>query len=212
MGITEYLVTYITQFIAAGGYPTVAFLMVLESMVFPVPSEAVMPFAGFLVSTHVFNFWYALLASIIGSIIGSLISYYIGAWGGRFALKKWGKYLLLNEHHLEVTERFFQKHGESAIFISRFIPIIRHLISIPVGIGKMNIFKFSLFTIAGAGLWNAFLIYVGMLLGRNWTKLEHYTKIMDVLVLIVLLVGIGYWIYKIIKKKKNKESIQDVEK
>lgn len=200
MGITQYLVDLITQFISAGGYPTVVLLMTLESMVFPVPSEAVMPFAGFLVSTHVFSFWSALLASIIGSIIGSLISYYLGAYGGPPALKRWGKYLLLNEHHLEVTEKFFQTKGEKAIFISRFIPVVRHLISIPAGIGKMNIFKFSLYTILGAGMWNAFLLYIGMMLGRNWGKLEHYTKIIDVLVIIVILAGIVYWIYK---RKKN---------
>jgi len=200
MGITEYLVGLITQFITAGGYSTIIFLMTLESMVFPVPSEAVMPFVGFLVSIHVFSFWYALLVSVIGSVIGSLISYYIGVYGGRTVLKKWGKYLLLNEHHLDVTENFFNQRGESTIFFSRFIPIIRHFISIPAGIGKMSISKFLIFTILGAGMWNAFLIYVGMVLGRNWQNLEHYSKVFDVLVIIILIIGIGYWVYK--KRKK----------
>ena len=205
MGITEYLVGLITQFIAAGGYSTVVFLMALESMIAPVPSEAVMPFVGFLVSTRVFIFWPALLASIVGSVAGSIISYYIGAYGGRPALKKWGSYLLLNEHHLDSTEKFFKNHGEKAIFISRFIPVVRHLISIPAGMGKMNIFTFSLYTTIGAGMWNAFLLYVGMALGSNWGKLEHYTKILDVFVIAAIFAGIGYLIYK--RKNGNKKIV-----
>ena len=199
MGITEGLIIYITQFIATGGYGTVVLLMAMESMVLPVPSEAVMPFVGFSVSSGVFNFWPALLVATIGSIIGSLVSYHIGAYGGRPIIKKWGRYLLLNEEHLLITEKFFQKYGEAAIFISRFIPVIRHLISIPAGIGKMNLFKFSLYTVVGAGLWNAFLIYVGIILGENWTKIEHYTKFIDTFVIIAILFAFAYWLYKIRK-------------
>ncbi len=196
MGIIEYLLITITQFIADGGYPAVFFLMILESMVFPIPSEAVMPFVGFSVSINVFNFLGALLASTAGSLIGSLLSYHIGAYGGRPAIKKWGRYLLLNEEHLFSAEKFFQKHGESAVFISRFVPVVRHFISIPAGIGKMNIFKFSFYTVIGAGLWNAFLIYFGMVLGENWIKFGQYTKFLDILVFTFVFFGIAYWLHK----------------
>ncbi len=203
MGITEFLIVYIVKFIDAFGYPVIVFLMTLESMVFPVPSEAVLPFVGFSISVGGLNFWWSVLAATLGSIIGSIISYYLGVYGGRYALKKWGKYLLLNEHHLELTENFFKKRGEGAIFICRFIPIVRHFISIPAGMGKMNIWKFLIFTIAGASMWNAFLIYVGILLGDNWSRLENYTGIIDIVVLLALVLLIIYFINKARKKKKN---------
>ena len=186
MGITELLIGYITHFIAIGGYPMVLLLMLLESMVFPVPSEAVMPFAGFLVVNGSFSLWTVLLVSTIGSLIGSLLSYAIGAYGGRLALEKWGKYLLLNHHHLESTEAFFQKYGERTIFISRFIPIVRHLISVPAGIGRMNLLKFSLYTVLGAALWNGFLLYVGTVLGRNWGVLSTYMHYVDIVAIVCI--------------------------
>ena len=152
MGITEHLVTYITQCIAAGGYPVVGLLMMLESMVFPVPSEAVMPFAGFLVTDGTFSFWAVVLVSTLGSLIGSLLSYAIGRYGGRVFLQTWGKYFLLNEHHLDATDTFFKGHGAPTIFIARFVPVVRHLISIPAGIARMNLTTFSLYTVLGACL------------------------------------------------------------
>lgn len=196
MGITESVVHYITRFIESGGYPSIVILMTLESMIAPLPSEAVMPFAGFLVSSGKFSFWPMIFFSTLGSIIGSLLSYYLGAYGGRLIVEKWGKYLLLNIHHLEMTENFFRKYGEKAIFISRFIPIVRHLISIPAGVGRMRIGKFILYTAVGAGIWNGFLTYLGLRLGDKWTSLEHYTKYGDAIILILLLTAIAYFIYK----------------
>ena len=204
MGITEFLIEYIVAFISWGGYGTVIILMMLESMIFPVPSEAVLPFVGFSVIGGHLNFWLSVLAAIIGSMIGSIISYYIGFYGGRYALKKWGKYLLLNEHHLEITENFFKKRGDGAIFICRFIPIVRHLISIPAGMGKMNMLKFIVFTFFGAGLWNTFLIYIGTLLGDNWSRLEKYTGVMDIIVLTILVLIIFYFIYRSKRKRCDK--------
>ena len=157
-------------------------------MVAPVPSEAVMPFAGFLWFDHKFTFWGLAFSSTLGSIIGSLISYYVGAFGGRPLVKKFGKYLLLNEHHLDQTQRFFAKYGDKTIFISRFIPVIRHLISLPAGVGRMNLAKFSLYTVIGAGIWNSFLAYLGYYLGSRWEEIRKYSEILDI-VIIVLIVG-----------------------
>ena len=160
--IAEFLIAYITAIIHKIGYFGIFILMVLESMIAPVPSEAVMPFAGFLVYSGKFNLFLTILASSIGSIIGSLLSYYIGFYGGRPFVMKLGRYLFLEEAQLDFTINFFKKYGAITIFISRFIPVVRHLISIPAGVGRMGIKKFVFYTLAGATLWNSFLIYVGM--------------------------------------------------
>ena len=171
--------------------------MVLESMVFPVPSEAVMPFAGFLIVTNQFTFNGVIIASTLGSIVGSLISYAIGLYGGKPFIRRFGKYLLLDVHDLEMTERFFGKRGEITIFISRFIPIVRHLISIPAGLGKMNIWKFIIYTILGAGMWNAFLTFVGIKLKENWKEVMTYSHTIDIVVVAILGLAFLYYVYKI---------------
>ncbi|OGC92896.1 MAG: hypothetical protein A2W25_10110 [candidate division Zixibacteria bacterium RBG_16_53_22] len=206
MGITEFLVEHFTAWIEAGGYFGVAVLMTLESMVAPVPSEAVMPFAGFLIFEGKFTYTGVIFFSTLGSIIGSLISYYAGAWGGRPFVKRYGRYLLLDEHHLDTTERFFAKHGDKTIFICRFIPVVRHLISIPAGVGRMNLAKFCIYTVVGAGLWNAFLTYVGYRLKENWTVVRKYSEIVDIIVLAILVIIAAYFIihlYRYRKQAKN---------
>ena len=203
MSITEVLIEHFTEWIATGGYFGVFILMTLESMVAPVPSEAVMPFAGFLVFEKKFSFTGVIFFSTLGSIFGSLISYYAGAWGGRPFVKRFGRYLLLDIHHLELTEKFFSKYGDKAIFVSRFIPVVRHLISIPAGVGRMNVIKFSIYTIIGAGIWNAFLAYVGYYLKDNWLTVRKYGEIADIVVLI-LIVGIAaFFLYKYLKHRKK---------
>lgn len=200
MGLTQFLAEYITNFINALGYPSVFLLMVAESMVLPIPSEAVMPFAGFLIASGDFSFWGVIFWSTLGSLIGSLISYFIGQWGGRAIILKWGKYLLLNETDLVKTEKFFQEKGELAIFISRFIPVVRHLISLPAGVAKMDLFKFSLYTVIGAGLWNAFLATVGFYLKQGWPQIIKYAEIIDVIVLAAIIFGLAYFIKKHLAK------------
>lgn len=206
MGITEWIAFHAVAFIAATSYPGIFLLMVLESMVFPIPSEAVMPFAGFGIFDGKFTFTGVIIASTLGSIVGSLASYIMGYYGGKPFIKKFGKYLLLDTHDLEITERFFSKRGELTIFISRFIPVIRHMISIPAGLGKMNIWKFIVYTMLGAGLWNAFLTYVGYKLKENWTEVMKYSHAIDIVVVLVLGLAFLYYLYKIyinLTKKKT---------
>ena len=198
--IAEYLVGYIMNLISLGGYPIVFLLMTLESMVAPVPSEAVMPFTGFLIYEGKMSWELVILASTLGSIAGSLISYYIGAIGGKPVIQRYGKYLLLNMHDLELTEKFFNKHGGITIFISRFIPVVRHLISIPAGIGRMNIWRFSIYTIIGAGLWNTFLTYAGYYLKTRWEEILQYAQILDVIVIAAFILAIAFFVYKHKKK------------
>lgn len=203
MGISEFLAEYITNFIETSGYISVYILMIMESMVFPVPSEAVMPFAGFLIAQKEFTFSGVVVVSTLGSITGSLASYYIGMYGGKPFINRYGKYFLLNNEHLVTTEIFFKNHGQKTIFISRFIPIIRHLISLPAGISRMNVLKFSLYTIIGAGMWNAFLAIIGYKLRQNWDAVMKYSEVLDIFVLTLGVCGVAFFIYKHVRNKRS---------
>jgi len=205
----EGLVDIFTNIISAGSYYGLTFLMILESMVLPVPSEAIMPFAGFLWYSGEMSFWLIVVSSTIGSVIGSLLSYFIGLYGGRPLLIKYGKFILVKEHHLIKTEKFFNRYGDKTIFISRFVPIIRHLISIPAGASRMNLSKFILYTTLGAGLWNTFLACTGYYLGDNWTLIREYGKKLDIIfILIVLVLTIYYFRKKKSKIKKFQEFLK----
>lgn len=191
----EFIVNLVIESISRGGYGALFFLMMLESMVAPVPSEAVMPFAGFLVARKQFNMESAIAASTLGSITGSLISYYIGLYGGRAAVVRLGKYLFLQESHLEWTHKFFETYGDPTIFIGRFIPVVRHLISIPAGIGRMNVLKFSFYTILGAAIWNFILTYVGFRLEEKWELIHAYAEYIDffIIITIVFIILFLFW-------------------
>lgn len=204
MGLTEFIAAYATRLIEKAGYPSVFILMTMESMVFPVPSEAVMPFAGFLIEQKTFTFWQVILVSTLGSIFGSLISYYVGYFGGMPFVRRFGKYALLDVSELEATEKFFKKRGELTIFICRFIPVVRHLISIPAGTGKMNVVRFSVFTIIGAGMWNAILTYVGFVLKSNWDEVMKYSRIIDIVVVLFMVVIVGLYVYRHLRKSRVK--------
>jgi membrane protein DedA with SNARE-associated domain len=201
MGLTEALCYYNTWFINQCGYVGVFLLMTLESMVAPVPSELVMPFAGFLIFTGHFSVAPVMVASTLGSIVGSLLSYGMGMLGKPVVLR-YGRYLLLNPHHLEWTEEFFLRHGGKTIFLSRFIPVVRHLISIPAGLARMPLIPFILYTAVGATLWNGFLTYLGFRLKQNWPVIQKYTHILDYFVIAGLLGAGVYLVWKIKKARK----------
>jgi len=201
MGITEFLAQYITAFIDKTGYISVFVLMVMESMIFPIPSEAVMPFAGFLIAESKFTFTLVIAVSTFGSIVGSLLSYWIGLYGGQPFIERYGRFFLLDREDLAATERFFKKYGNATIFICRFIPVVRHLISLPAGMGRMNLVRFSIYTIIGAGLWNAFLTVCGFYLRKNWEVVMRYSGIVDIAVLVVLVFGIAFFIKKHISRR-----------
>ncbi|HMK36123.1 MAG TPA: DedA family protein [Desulfomonilaceae bacterium] len=190
--MVEYLAEYFTYAIEHLGYFGAGLLMTLESMVAPVPSELVMPFVGFLVHEGKFSFVAAILATSLGSIIGSLISYYMGYFGGRPFVLKAGRYLFLNREHLEFTENWFARHGSWTIFVSRFIPVVRHLISIPAGLGRMKIVPFCVYTIVGATTWNVFLLVCGYKLRQNWRLVQQYSHELDLL-MVVVLAAAGIW-------------------
>lgn len=196
MGITETLCHYNTQFIQSCSYFGVFVLMTLESMIAPIPSELVMPFAGFLIFTGHFDPWAVMIASSLGSIAGSLLSYGLGVLGEP-VVYRYGRYLLLNQHHLEWTNKFFQRHGGMTIFIARFIPVVRHLISLPAGFARMPLPRFIIYTLAGATMWNMFLVYCGVRLKENWRVIQQYTHIIDYFVVAGMLAAAAYLVWKI---------------
>ncbi len=183
------------------GYPGLIILMAFESMIVPLPSEFVMPFAGFLAVEGKMHFGLVLLFSTIGSLIGSVISYYLGYYFGHAFIAKLGKYFFLDVADLKKTEQWFQKKGAKTIFLGRFIPVVRHLISIPAGIGKMNIEKFCLYTFFGAMLWNGVLAYGGYILGQNWNLVRHYSEYVSLFVAALLLLAGIYFFHRHVRHK-----------
>ena len=203
--ITEFISTIAVRILDATAYAGAFFLMALESMIAPVPSEAVMPFVGFLVTDGKWNLWMALLSTSLGSLVGSLLSYWMGAYGGKPLVLKVGKYLLLNRHDLELTERYFnQRQGLLTVFVARFIPVVRHFISIAAGMGKAPLLPFMLVTVVGATLWNGFLLYLGMRLREHWTVVQKYSHQVDIVIIVVAIVGIGWFLRSRLAARKRK--------
>ena len=187
------------------GYAGAGLLMALESMLAPVPSEAVMPFVGFLVADGKWNLWGGIAATSIGSIIGSLLSYLMGYYGGKPFVLRIGKYLLLNVHDLEKTEKFFHRRaGVLTLFIGRFIPVVRHFISIPAGTGRMPLASFLAATLVGATLWNTFLLICGMKLREHWNLVLNYSHLVDYGVVALLALG-ALWFFYTRKKQGSAE-------
>jgi len=197
--IGSFALTVISQL----GYAGIFFLMMLESMIVPVPSEFVMPFAGFLVVQGSFSAVFVILVSTLGSITGSLLFYYLGKTGGITLVQKYGKYVLVDTEDIEKTETWFNKRGDLTIFLARLIPVVRHLISLIAGIGNMNVKKFTIYTILGAALWNGILTYLGMFLGQHWNEVSQYLENLDVIIVILLIAGCLYFIYRHLQRRKK---------
>jgi len=195
------ILDWIANTILFFGYPGIAFLMMLESMIFPLPSEAVLPFAGYLVSLGQLNLWFVALAATAGSMVGSWIGYEMGRYGGRPFLNRWGKYLLLNEQHLDWTENWFKRYGERTIFFSRLVPVVRHFISIPAGASRMKKPRFFAYTFSGAFVWNLFLTWCGVLLGNQWVKVGEYSQPFEVIVIIVIVGLVAWFVFKEVEKR-----------
>lgn len=203
MGITEFLAEHMMAFFEATGYFSVFILMVMESMIFPVPSEAVLPPAGLLIAQGRFTLAGVIVSSTLGSIVGSLVSYYMGAYGGKPFIDRFGKYFLLDKKALDAGEKYFAKHGDITILICRFIPVVRHLISIPAGAGRMNIWKFSLYTIIGAGIWNSLLTLAGVKWGQaGWDLIMKYAHTIDLFIVAALVIFGVYFFWKHYRKSR----------
>jgi membrane protein DedA with SNARE-associated domain len=166
--LIEYLGSIIVAVISATGYFGVLVLMTIESACIPLPSEITMPFAGYLVSRGELNLVGVAAAGAVGCNIGSTIAYAIGYWGGRPLAERWGRYVLLNTHDIDVAERFFARWGTVTVFIGRLLPVIRTFIALPAGFARMNMWKFQIYSFVGSLLWCFALAWIGQELGMQW--------------------------------------------
>jgi len=197
-GIVEWVTVIITGIISTLSYPGIIVLMALESACIPIPSEIVMPFAGYLASQGTFDLVSLTIAGTIGNLIGSIAAYWVGLKAGRTFVLKYGRYVLLRKKHLDMAESWFAKHGEATTLFSRMLPVIRTFISLPAGMAKMNFKKFVLFTTIGSIPWNFALAFIGFQLGQNWEEIKGLFWILDIAVVVgviavVLILVRGYF-------------------
>jgi membrane protein DedA with SNARE-associated domain len=190
--IVKILGGFIVTFISGSGYTGVALLMAIESACIPLPSEIIMPFSGYLVSTGQFSLWGVAVAGALGCNLGSIVAYCIGAVGGRPLAERYGHYVLVTRHDLEMADRFFVRYGDWAVFIARLLPVVRTFIALPAGISRMNFARFNIYTFLGSLPWCFALAYAGMKLGERWEALGPYFHRFDTVFLVVLVVG-GVW-------------------
>jgi membrane protein DedA with SNARE-associated domain len=188
--VLESVAQWIQDVIAAGGYPVVFILIFLESTLVPIPSELVMPFAGFMAYQGKFSLPVILVINSVGALLGSGLCYWIGVVGGKPFLVRYGKYFLVRRHDIEKTETFFARHGKATILIARFLPVIRHVISVPAGIARMPLRGFFLQTFLGSTIWGGALILLGYYVGANWKTFSNTLKRVDLLIGAILVLGL----------------------
>jgi membrane protein DedA with SNARE-associated domain len=181
------VVTWVVDTVGSLGYIGIFIMMFLESSFFPFPSEVVMIPAGYLASKGEMNLGIAIGAGIFGSLTGAIFNYYLALRFGRKFLKKWGKYVFIKEQTLEKMENFFAKHGHISTFSGRLIPAVRQYISLPAGLAKMDIYKFSLYTSLGAGIWVVILAMLGYFIGENQNLIDQYLKTIIISVISILI-------------------------
>ncbi|OKP92532.1 alkaline phosphatase [Paenibacillus sp. P3E] len=175
--------------------------MILESACIPIPSEVIMLSGGFLVAQGSLSFAEVVVAGVVGNLIGSILAYYVGRAGGRRLLDKYGKYILLNAHHLEQAERWFARFGEGTVFFTRMLPFIRTFISLPAGVAGMKSWKFVVFTFLGCIPWNIALVYLGYRLGGNWSIVEQYLHPVSYAICGVVVLLLAWWL---LRRKKER--------
>ncbi|MDA8236925.1 MAG: DedA family protein [Chloroflexi bacterium] len=203
--IDQIVIPFLESLYGAVGYLGVLLAMAIESAMIPLPSELILPFAGFLVSDpgqlepltrQPWGFWIVVVVGTIGNTTGSLIAYAIGAYGGRPFLERYGKYLLIRRHEIEIADHFFARWGSQTAFFSRLLPIVRTFISFPAGVARMDLRKFVLYSTAGAFLWSTALVWAGVQLGTNWVQIREMLQPFDlaIAVAVVVLAAALLWI------------------
>lgn len=200
--IIEFLSGIIVATISLMGYSGIVLLMAIESACIPLPSEIIMPFSGYLVSTGQMNLWLVGIAGAVGCVLGSLVAYWVGSKGGRPLIEKYGRYVLVSPHDLDLADRWFANYGELIVFVSRLLPAIRTFIAFPAGVARMNLKRFVIYTFAGSLPWCLGLAYIGQLLGEKWNKddtLKTWFHRFDFVIGIVGVLLAGWWIWRHIK-------------
>jgi membrane protein DedA with SNARE-associated domain len=202
--IDEIVIPFLNSLYGSVGYVGVMAAMAIESAMVPLPSELILPYAGFLVSDPsqvepltggTWNYWIVVVVATIGNTIGSLVGYAIGAWGGRPFLERYGKYLLIRPHEIELADQFFQKYGAATAFFSRLLPIVRTFISFPAGVARMPVLTFIVYSTAGAFLWSMLLVFAGVQLGANWVQIRHALQPFDLAIAVAGVAAIVLFIW-----------------
>lgn len=192
------LASFVIAVISKTGLLGVIILMGIESACIPLPSEIIMPFAGYLVFTGHFTLLWAATAGAIGCNLGSVVAYEIGFYGGRPLIEKYGSYILMSRHDLDLADRFFQRFGSAAVFIGRLLPVIRTFIALPAGIARMPRLRFHIYTFVGSWPWCFALAWVGMKLGERWhsdPRLSHWLHRLDAVVLVLLIMAVTWFVW-----------------
>lgn len=200
--IIEILSGFIVATISLMGYSGIVLLMAIESACIPLPSEIIMPFSGYLVSTGQMNLWLVGIAGAVGCVLGSLVAYWVGMYGGRPLIEKYGRYVLVSRHDLDMADRWFAKRGEIIVFVSRLLPAIRTFIAFPAGVARMNLKRFVIYTFAGSLPWCLGLAYIGQKLGEKWNQddtLKTWFHRFDFLIGIAAVLLAGWWIWRHLK-------------
>lgn len=200
MTLTSQIFNFVVHMLNSSGYLGIFALMTAEGATLPIPSEVVLPFAGYLIFEGQLNFWIVMIIATIGSLIGAFIDYFIGYYLGRAAVLRYGRYVRLNEGHLKTAEKWFAKYGDVTVLFAKFVPLVRTLVSFPAGIAEMKVWRFAVFSAIGSIIWNAVLIYVGVLAGQNATKIIStlsgpYTAT-EVAVIILIIITIAFYFRK----------------
>ncbi|MDD3101955.1 MAG: DedA family protein [Patescibacteria group bacterium] len=199
----NFLANIIIKTIGFSGYSGVFLLMLLESCGIPIPSEIIMPFSGFLVAMGKMNFLLVAIIGAFGNLIGSLLAYWIGFKGGRPLIEKYGKYILISKHDLDMADKWFAKFGDLTVFFGRLLPIVRTYISFPAGISKMNLKKFSFYTFVGALPWCALFTWLGIKMGNNWDLIREKFHNFDVLIAVLIILAVILYIWRHIKNHRS---------
>ena len=195
--------SFVVYVISTLGYGGVFVAMAIESACIPLPSEIILPFTGYMVFTGRFGLWQATLAATLGNLFGAMVAYYIGAWGGRPFLRRYGRYFFFNEKEFALTERIFARHGEITVFLGRILPVVRTFISLPAGIARMNSVKVAIYSVLGALPWCFLLIVVGERLGANWSALKPLFHRFDLIIGVLVVLALVYWLYSHLRKRRT---------
>src|ERR1043166_6149656 len=199
------LSSFIVATIAKRGYAGIILLMAIESACIPLPSEIIMPFSGYLVSRGELNLWWVAVAGAVGCVLGSLVAYWVGMYGGRPVIEKYGRYILLSRHDLDLADRWFAKYGEVIVFVSRLLPAVRTFIAFPAGVARMNLTRFVIYTFAASLPWCIGLAYVGQKLGEQWDKddrLKTWFHRFDFVIGILVVLAVTWWIWRHVKHSR----------
>ena len=206
--IIELVSAFIVATISTLGYGGVILLMAIESACIPLPSEVIMPFSGYLVYTGQFNLWIVTMAGAFGCVLGSLLAYWVGMRGGRPLIEKYGRYILISRHDLDLADRWFAHYGEAIVFISRLLPAIRTFIAFPAGVARMNLKKFVIYTFAGSLPWCFGLAYAGQKLGEQWDKnplLKSWFHRFDFVIGIVIAIAVVWWVWRHLRHLRDEK-------